>query len=58
MRGVGELGGILIVLFCILARAGAGAGAGGGGEGRYPYNSLDNLVDNLVICIVNYYIIF
>ena len=55
MRGVGELGGILIVLFCILARAGAGAG---GGEGRYPYNSLDNLVDNLVICIVNYYIIF
>ena len=33
---------------------------GGGGVGGvlYPYNSLDNLVDNLLTCILNYHVIF
>ena len=31
---------------------------GGVGVGEYPYNSLDNLVDILVICTLNCHIIF
>ena len=31
---------------------------GGGGGVLYPYNSLDNLVDNLLTCILNYHVIF
>ena len=33
-------------------------GGGGAGGVLYPYNSLDNLVDNLLTCILNDHVIF